>query len=78
MKRAVCFVCLLDSGLRPTALAQKGTGKPSSANVSIIGSTKIAVINFQQAVTQTNGFQRKMANLPKVYAPREQEARKAN
>jgi outer membrane protein len=49
-----------------------------SAPVSITGATKIAVIQFQAAVGQTNEFQRDVADLRKKYEPREQKLQAEN
>lgn len=42
------------------------------------GPTKIAVIQFQLAVTQTNEFQRNFADLQKKYDPKRQELQSLN
>lgn len=42
------------------------------------GSSKIAVIQFQLAVTQTNEFQRQYADLQKKYDPKRQELQTLN
>jgi outer membrane protein len=42
------------------------------------GSTKIAVVAFQGVVTQTNEFQRNLADLQKKYEPKRQELKTLN
>jgi outer membrane protein len=65
------------------AVAQAAPAKPadpaaSTAPVAVTGTTKIAVINFQLAVTQTNEFQRDVADLQKKYEPRAQALQTLN
>lgn len=77
MKRMLCLVCVLASGMGVGAFAQAApaaTAKPAPAT----GTTKVAVINFQQAVAQTNEFQRDLADLRKKYGPREQSLQQLN
>jgi outer membrane protein len=78
MKRLLSLVCVLASGMGVAAIAQDAPAKPAdptppagtTAPVAITGTTKVAVINFQAAVTQTNEFQRDIADLQKKYEPR--------
>jgi outer membrane protein len=78
MKRLLSLVCVLASGMGVAALAQDAPAKPadptpaagSTAPAAVTGTTKVAVINFQIAVTQTNEFQRDIADLQKKYEPR--------
>jgi outer membrane protein len=77
MKRLLSIVCVLASGMGAAAVAQAAPAKPAdptpapaAAPAAITGATKIAVINFQAAVTQTNEFQRDVADLQKKYEPR--------
>jgi outer membrane protein len=74
MKRLLSLVCVLASGLGVAAVAQDAPAKPAdptpAAPAAITGTTKVAVINFQLAVTQTNEFQRDIADLQKKYEPR--------
>jgi len=74
MKRMLCLVCVLASGLGVNAFAQAASVKPVPAT----GTTKVAVINFQEAVAQTNEFQRDVADLRKKYDPREQTLQQLN
>ena len=73
MKRTLSLVCVLASGLGVGALAQA-----ASAPAPATGATKVAVINFQQAVARTNEFQRDIADLRKKYDPREQKLQNLN
>jgi outer membrane protein len=62
------LVCLLASGLGASAVAQSaaaGAASPVSPGV-----TKIAVINFQGAVAQTNEGQRNFTELQKKFDPK--------
>jgi outer membrane protein len=78
MKRLLSVVCVLASGMGASAIAQAAapakpadpTPAPAAAPAAITGATRIAVINFQAAVTQTNEFQRDVADLQKKYEPR--------
>jgi outer membrane protein len=75
MKRSLSLVCVLASGMGVTAVAQAAApAKPDpapSAPVTISGATRIAIIQFSGAVTQTNEFQRDIADLRKKYEPQE-------
>ncbi|MGA7525030.1 MAG: OmpH family outer membrane protein [Acidobacteriaceae bacterium] len=82
MKRSLSLVCVLASGLGVVAVAQAAPARPdptaAAASVPVTGATKIGVINFQQAVGQTNEFQRDLADLRKKYEPREQQLQQQN
>lgn len=82
MKRSLSLVCVLASGLGVVAVAQASPATPdptaAAASVPVTGATKVAVINFQQAVGQTNEFQRDLADLRKKYEPREQTLQQQN
>jgi outer membrane protein len=60
-----------------TALAQTAPATPRPAatheSAAPAGATKVAVIEFQAAVAQTNEFQRDFADLQKKYDPKRQE-----
>jgi outer membrane protein len=75
MNRSLSLVCVLASGMGVAAIAQAAApATPDSAPTVpavVTGATKIAVIQFQAAVTQTNEFQRDYADLRKKYEPRE-------
>jgi outer membrane protein len=82
MKRSLSLVCLLASGLGAAALAQAAAPAKSdpapSAPVAATGTTKIAIIQFSGAVTQTNEFQRDIADLRKKYGPQEAKLQSDN
>jgi Skp family chaperone for outer membrane proteins len=82
MNRSLSLVCVLASGMGVVAVAQAApatTPDPApSAPVAITGATKIAVIQFQTAVGQTNEFQRDLADLRKKYEPQEQKLQQQN
>ncbi|HTV16123.1 MAG TPA: OmpH family outer membrane protein [Acidobacteriaceae bacterium] len=83
MKRSLSLVCVLASGMGVAAIAQAAPAKPAdptpaSAPVAITGASKIAVINFQLAVTQTNEFRRDVEDLQKKYEPRAQALQTLN
>jgi outer membrane protein len=82
MKRSLSLVCVLASGMGVAAVAQAAAPAASdpapSAPVAITGATKIAVINFQAAVGQTNEFQRDLADLQKKYEPRSTQLQALN
>jgi outer membrane protein len=70
------LVCLLASGLGASAIAQStaaGASTPASTaavSPASTGVTKIAVINFQGAVAQTNEGQRNFSELQKKFDPK--------
>jgi outer membrane protein len=64
---SLSLVCLLASGMGASALAQSAAGAPSAAAPGV---TKIAVINFQAAVAQTNEGQRNFGELQKKFDPK--------
>jgi outer membrane protein len=74
--RSLSLVCLLVSGLSLSAVAQAGAAAPGAAANSAAPSTpststsKIAVINFQGAVAQTNEGQRNFSELQKKFDPK--------
>jgi outer membrane protein len=82
MKRSLSLVCVLASGMGVAALAQAAAPAPSdppaAAPTAITGATKIAIIQFQGAVTQTNEFQRDIVDLRKKYEPQEQKLQGQN
>jgi outer membrane protein len=76
MKRSLSLACVLASSMGVVAFAQAAPAQPASdpapsAPVAISGATKIAIIQFSGAVTQTNEFQRDIADLRKKYGPQE-------
>lgn len=84
MKLSLSLVCLLASGMGAAAVAQTAPAKSDPAPAAptapapITGATKVAVINFQQAVGQTNEFQRDLADLRKKFEPRETALQQLN
>jgi outer membrane protein len=82
MKRLLSIVCVLASGMGAAAVAQAAPAgsdpAPAAAPAAVTGASKIAVINFQAAVTQTNEFQRDVADLQKKYEPRASELQTLN
>lgn len=67
MKRSLALVITLASGLVLTAAAQTPVAPATS------GAARIAVINFQAAVSQTNEFQRNYADLQKKFDPKREQ-----
>jgi outer membrane protein len=68
MLSSLPLVCLLASGLGASAIAQAATdGAPGAASAGV---TKVAVINFQGAVGQTNEGQRNFGELQKKFDPK--------
>src|SRR5271166_3162381 len=65
MKRTLALVFTLASGLVLSATAQTAPATSAPA-----GPTKVAVIEYQAAVGQTNEFQRDFADLQKKYEPK--------
>ena len=85
MMRSLSLVCVLASGMGVAAVAQAAapatpalSDPAPSAPVAITGATKIAVIQFQCAVTATNEFQRDVADLRKKYEPQESKLQTQN
>jgi outer membrane protein len=68
MKRSLALVLTLASGFVLSAAAQTTTAPAAAAAPA--GPTKVAVIEFQAAVSQTNEFQRDFADLQKKYEPK--------
>jgi outer membrane protein len=69
---ASCFA--LSSAAQSPAVAAAAPNAPSTTS----GSPRIAVITFQEAVAQTNDFQRKYADLQKKYDPKRQQIKSLN
>ncbi|MBV8675519.1 MAG: OmpH family outer membrane protein [Acidobacteriaceae bacterium] len=69
MLSSLPLVCLLASGIGASALAQ-GAAAGASTAAATPGVTKIAVINFQAAVAQTNEGQRNFGELQKKFDPK--------
>jgi outer membrane protein len=65
MKRTLALALTLASGFALSAIAQTSPAASAPA-----GPAKVAVIEFQAAVGQTNEFQRNFADLQKKYEPK--------
>jgi outer membrane protein len=75
MKRSLALVLTLASGFalasaHPTSAAAQTTPAPAPAAPAPAGPAKVAVVEFQAAVSQTNEFQRDFADLQKKYEPK--------
>jgi outer membrane protein len=64
------LVCLLASGLGASVFAQAAAGGAPPPTSAVAGISKIAVINFQAAVAQTNEGQRNFGELQKKFDPK--------
>jgi outer membrane protein len=77
MKRSLSLVCMLASTLGASALAQTAAEPPSAPGVPAAtapaGPTKIAVIQFEAVVGQTNEGQRAFAELNTKFQPKQQQ-----
>jgi outer membrane protein len=60
------------------AAAQPPAAAAAAVPTTPAGPAKIAVIGFQEAVAQTNDFQRRFADLQKKYDPKRQELKTLN
>jgi outer membrane protein len=69
MKRISVVVAVLASGLALSAAAQTATSAAPAAAAAPAGPPKVAVIEFQAAVTSTNEFQRDFGDLQKKFEP---------
>lgn len=78
MKRTIATVAALATCLALNATAQTPAATESASASAPAGPTKIAVIVFQQAVAQTNDFQRRYADLQKKYDPKRQQIQSLN
>lgn len=65
MQRSMLLLGALAAGMVPGLYAQTAAEPP--------GPTRIAVVSFQDVVTQTNEFQRNFADLQKKYDPKRQQ-----
>ncbi len=75
MKHNLISIATLASCLVVNAAAQSPAVSSATAPA---GPPKIAVVAFQEAVAQTNDFQRKFADLQKKYDPKRQEIKTLN
>ena len=74
MNRTFATVAALASCLALNVAAQT----PAAAPTTPSGPAKIAIIGFQEAVAQTNDFQRRFADLQKKYEPKRQQIKTLN
>ncbi len=87
MKRTIALAALAVSSLSlasaliqaqtPAAPLPSAPGAGSGPAVTPTGSTKIAIIAFEVAVSRTNEFQLKLADLQKKWGPRQQQLKTA-
>ena len=75
MKKSIVLVAALLSCLSMAAAAQTPA---ASAAAALAGPEKVAVITFQQAVTQTNEFQRNYADLQTKFNPKREHLKSLN
>jgi outer membrane protein len=74
MKHTLITVAALASCLALNAVAQSNAVSAAAPAAQVpAGPPKIAVISFQEAVAQTNDFQRRFADLQKKYDPKRQQ-----
>jgi outer membrane protein len=82
MKRFMPLVCILASTLGASALAQTAAEPPSAPGAPAVtapaGPTKIAVIQFEGVVAQTNEGQRAFAQLNTKFQPKQQQIKQAS
>jgi outer membrane protein len=79
MKRTIATVAALATCLALNAAAQTSAATEAAPTTSApSGPAKIAIVVFQQAVAQTNDFQRRFADLQKKYDPKRQQIQTLN
>ena len=80
MKRTFATVAALASCLALSAAAQSPAVAAAAPNApsTPAGPPKIAVLTFQEAVAQTNDFQRRFADLQKKFEPKRQQIKTLN
>jgi outer membrane protein len=83
MNRSLSLVCVLASGMGVVAVAQAAAPAnsdpaPAAVPVAATATARIAIIQFQGAVAQTNEFQRDLADLRKKYEPQEAKLQSQN
>ena len=76
MKLTIAVIATLASSLTLSAAAQSPAAPAEQATPA--GAPKIAVIAFQQAVAQTNDFQRRFADLQKKFGPKRDQLKNLN
>lgn len=73
------MACLLISGLSLSAIAQPASPAAPAATTTTAaptGTTKVAVINFEAAVFQTNEGKKSIADIQQKFEPKRQELKK--
>jgi outer membrane protein len=78
MKRTLALAAMLASVLSLNAAAQTPAAAPSAAAAAPAGPAKVAVIQFQAAVAQTNEGQRDFADVQKKFEPKRAELKALN
>jgi len=74
LSRSFPIACLLVSGLGLNAVAQPASAAaPAPAAVTPTGTTKVAVINFEAAVFQTNEGKKSIADIQKKFEPKREQ-----
>jgi outer membrane protein len=79
ISRSLPLACLLVAGSGLSAFAQTGAAAPAaSAAAAAPNATKVAVINFQAAVAQTNEGQRNFSELQTKFEPKRNQLKAQN
>jgi outer membrane protein len=74
ISRSLPITCLLVSGLCLSAVAQPATpAAPATTTAAPTGTTKVAVINFEAAVFQTNEGKKNIADIQQKFEPKRQQ-----
>ncbi len=68
--RSFSVACLVVAGLGASAIAQTEAAAAPAPATATTGTTKVAVINFQAAVFQTNEGRRNISELQKKFDPK--------
>src|SRR6185503_11952408 len=73
ISRSLPITCLLISGFCLSAVAQPATpAAPATTTAAPTGTTKVAVINFEAAVFQTNEGKKNIADIQQKFEPKRQ------
>jgi outer membrane protein len=73
ISRSLPITCLLVSGLCLSAVAQPATPAAPATTTAATGTTKVAVINFEAAVFQTNEGKKSIADIQQKFEPKRQQ-----
>jgi outer membrane protein len=76
ISRSLPLACLLVAGTGLSAFAQAGAAAPAASAAA--ATTKVAVINFQAAVAQTNEGQRNFSELQTKFEPKRTQLKAQN